>query len=125
MAAEAYRLSSNNLSAESPDNWRLKLEHKTRNQKKDTRGDTGPMKPIGLLLFVSLALAQPAKKDDAREVKATGCVRKAVEGGCLLLRTMDGATTYNIFATPPPPVDTAITMEGKPHHGPTSCMEGI
>jgi hypothetical protein len=83
------------------------------------------MKPLGLLLFVSLALAQPAKKDETREVKAIGCVRKGVEGGCLLLRTMDGATTYNIFATPAPPVDTVITIEGKPHHGPTSCMEGI
>ena len=83
------------------------------------------MKWIGLFLLVSLGLAQPAKKDDGREVKAIGCVRKAVEGGCLLLRTLDGATTYNIFATPAPPIDTVITIDGKPHHGPSACMEGI
>ncbi|HEV2688825.1 MAG TPA: hypothetical protein VGV35_09730 [Bryobacteraceae bacterium] len=82
------------------------------------------MKWITLALMVSLAFAQEAKRE-VREVKAIGCVRKGVEGGCLLLRTLDGQTTYNIYATPRPEVDRVITIEGRPHTGPTSCMEGV
>ncbi|HYL74975.1 MAG TPA: hypothetical protein VEU96_12265 [Bryobacteraceae bacterium] len=82
------------------------------------------MKWIGLLVAVSIGLAQEAKKE-VQEVKAIGCVRQGVEAGCLLLRTMDGKTTYNIFATPRPELETVITIEGKPHRGPTACMEGI
>jgi len=65
------------------------------------------------------------KKKEVREVKATGCVRRGVEGGCLLLKTLDGKTTYNIFADPRPKVDTVITIEGVDFRGVTACMEGI
>jgi len=82
------------------------------------------MKWLGLLVVVSIALAQEGKKE-AQEVKAIGCVRQGVEAGCLLLRTMDGKTTYNIFASPRPELETVIAIEGKPHRGPTACMEGI
>ncbi len=82
------------------------------------------MKWIGLLVVVSIALAQEGKKEN-QEVKAIGCVRQGVEAGCLLLRTMDGKTTYNIFATPRPELETVIAIEGKPHRGPTACMEGV
>jgi hypothetical protein len=82
------------------------------------------MKWIGLLVMVSLGLAQEGKKE-VQEVKAIGCVRRGVEAGCLLLKTLDGKTTYNIFATPRPEPDTVITIEGKAHRGPTACMEGI
>ena len=82
------------------------------------------MKWIGFLAVVSIGLAQEGKKE-VQEVKAIGCVRQGVEAGCLLLRTMDGKTTYNIFATPRPELETVIAIEGKPHRGPTACMEGI
>jgi hypothetical protein len=82
------------------------------------------MKWLPFLLLVSLASAQEVKTE-ARELKAIGCVRKGVEAGCLLLRTLDGKTTYNIYATPRPELDTVITIEAKPHSGPTTCMEGI
>lgn len=63
-------------------------------------------------------------KAEVREVMATGCVRKGVEAGCLLLKTLDGKTTYVIFAKTPPQPGIVITIEGKPHQGPTTCMQG-
>jgi hypothetical protein len=65
------------------------------------------------------------KKKEIREVKAIGCVRQRVEGGCLLLKTLDGKTNYNIFATPRPEIGTVINIEGTPFRGVTACMEGI
>ena len=80
-----------------------------------------------LLILAFLASILPAqdKKKEVREVKAIGCVRQGVEGGCLLLKTLDGETTYNIFANPRPEVDTVINIEGTDFRGVTACMEGI
>jgi hypothetical protein len=77
-----------------------------------------------LMVLVSILPAQDRKKE-IREVKATGCVRQGVEGGCLLLRTLDGKNTYNIFATPRPEPGIVITIEGTEFRGVTACMEGI
>jgi hypothetical protein len=77
-----------------------------------------------LMSVVSILPAQDRKKE-VREVKAIGCVRQAVEGGCLLLRTLDGKTTYNIFATPRPEPGIVITIEGTEFRGVTACMEGL
>ena len=77
-----------------------------------------------LAVLASILTAQDRKKE-VHEVKATGCVRQGVEGGCLLLRTLDGKTTYNIFATPRPEPGTVINIEGTDFRGVTSCMEGI
>lgn len=78
------------------------------------------------LIVLALTSGSPQKrKSEVREVKAIGCVRKAVEAGCLLLTTLDGKTTYVIFAATPPEPGMVITMDGKPHAGPTSCMQGI
>jgi hypothetical protein len=77
-----------------------------------------------LMFLVSILPAQNRKKE-VLEVKATGCVRPGVEGGCLLLRTLDGKTTYNIFATPRPEIGIVINIEGTPFRGVTACMEGI
>ena len=73
--------------------------------------------------LASILLAQDGKKE-AREVKTTGCVRRGVEGGCLLLKTSDGKTTYNIFANPRPEPGIVISIEGTPFRGVTACMEG-
>jgi hypothetical protein len=80
-----------------------------------------------ILILAVLAFLLPAqdRKKEVREVKATGCVRQGVEGGCLLLKTLDGKTTYNIFANPRPQVSTVINIEGTDFRGVTACMEGI
>jgi hypothetical protein len=77
-----------------------------------------------LAMLASILSAQNRKKE-VTEVKATGCVRQGVEGGCLQLKTLDGKTTYNIFATPRPEPGTVINIEGTQFRGVTSCMEGI
>jgi hypothetical protein len=77
-----------------------------------------------LMVLVSILPAQNRKKE-IREVKATGCVRQGVEGGCLLLKTLDGKNAYNIFATPRPEPGIVITIEGTDFRGVTACMEGI
>jgi hypothetical protein len=79
---------------------------------------------ITVAILASILPAQDKKKD-VREVKATGCVRRGVEGGCLLLKTLDGKTAYNIFANPRPEVGKVITIEGIDFRGVTACMEGI
>lgn len=91
------------------------------------------MKPIvalaalaSITIFSSTNQAQGRKgKREIREVKATGCVRNGVEAGCVLLKTLDGKTTYNIFATPRPDPGIVITIEGTQFQGVTSCQQGI
>ena len=64
-------------------------------------------------------------KREIQEVRATGCVSRGAEKGCLLLRTLDGKTTYHIFANPEPESGVVITIEGKAHQGPDTCRQGI
>jgi hypothetical protein len=68
----------------------------------------------------------PKPKSEIEEVRATGCTMEGVNAGCLLLKTLDGKTTYNIFTDAPKP-DTGIVImiDGKPHQGSTSCKQGI
>ena len=79
---------------------------------------------LALMVLVSALPAQD-KKREIRQVMATGCVRRGVEGGCLLLKTLDGKTTYNIFATPRPDPGIVFTIEGTEFRGVTSCMQGL
>jgi len=69
--------------------------------------------------------AQQKTKMEIQEVRATGCVRRAPESQCLLLRTLDGGTTYSFIAAPKPELNTVITIQGKSHRGPSACKEGI
>ena len=85
---------------------------------------------LAVLAMILGAFAQsskpaPKRKAEIQEVKATGCTIQAADTRCLLLRTLDGKTTYNIFAEDPKP-DTGIviTIEGKPHQGSTACKQG-
>ena len=86
------------------------------------------MKPLGIAVLAAFAASSPGQapkpKPELREIRAIGCVRKAVEAGCLLLKTLDGKTTYVIFAATPPKPGIVISIEGKPHEGPTACMQG-
>jgi hypothetical protein len=79
------------------------------------------MRLIPLFLLALLQTHKPV----VREVKATGCVLRSVQTGCLLLRTLDGNTIYNIYAEPKPLVRTVITIEARPHQGPNECKQGI
>jgi len=83
------------------------------------------VKAIAILLLCAVLPAfGQNKKNEVVEIKATGCVRRGVEG-CILLKTLDGKTTYNLIASPHPEPGTVVTIIGKPHKGPTACMQGI
>ncbi len=92
------------------------------------------MPSIKVLLAATLAAAafaqdpKPAPKrkpqPQVREIRATGCVRKA-RNGCLLLRTLDGNTTYTFRAAPAPDDGIVITVTAVPHDGPGSCNQGV
>ena len=86
---------------------------------------------ITVLLSGSLAAAQPPQpapqrksKPQVREIRATGCVRKT-RNGCLLLRTLDGETTYTFRAAPAPDDGIVITIQATPHNGSGPCKQGI
>ncbi|MBZ5609390.1 MAG: hypothetical protein LAP38_14090 [Acidobacteriia bacterium] len=75
------------------------------------------------------ALAQapkpaPKRKPQIREVKATGCIQK-LRNGCLLLKTLDGQTTYSFQASPQPDAGSVVTIQGTPHDGPGPCNQGL
>lgn len=80
---------------------------------------------FALALASLTLLAQQKSKFEITEVRATGCVRRAAAGDCLLLQTMDGSTTYSFVATPKPDLDTVITIQGKAHQGKNVCKQGI
>src|SRR5438309_3439476 len=84
------------------------------------------MKFLPVLLSTALFAQSPTqnKKPEIREIRATGCVRKA-PNGCLILKTLDGKTTYTFMTAPKPDSETVITIQGKSHEGPTSCKQGI
>ncbi len=70
---------------------------------------------------------QPAHppKSEIQEIKATGCVRKAVVARCLLVVTLDGKSTYSFVAAPKPEVGSVITIQGTAHHGAAACRQGV
>ena len=82
------------------------------------------MRHLLALLAITL-MAQQKPKVEIREIRATGCVRQASEGHCLLLQTLDGGTTYTFMAAPKPELGTVITIQGKAHEGPSACKQGI
>jgi hypothetical protein len=78
--------------------------------------------------FAQTTKPAPKRKPEIKEVKATGCTVQAAETGCLLLKTLDGKTTYNIFTadpTPTPATGIVIIVDGKPHQGTSTCKQGI
>ena len=87
---------------------------------------------MNLIVSVSIlaALAQdkpaPERKSEIREIRATGCVARPPQTHCLLLKTLDGKTTYNIVSVDPnPDSGFVITIDAKPHEGTTSCNQGV
>jgi hypothetical protein len=78
-----------------------------------------------LALLSMLLMAQQKPKFEIREIKATGCVRRAAESQCLLLETLDGAATYTFIVAPKPELNAVITIQGKSHQGRSACKQGI
>jgi len=77
------------------------------------------------LILLSVLMAQQKPKFEITEVRATGCVRRVADSQCLLLKTLDGSTTYSFIAAPKPNLDTVITIQGKAHRGSNACKQGI
>ncbi|HEY6329231.1 MAG TPA: hypothetical protein VI756_07830 [Blastocatellia bacterium] len=76
------------------------------------------------------AFAQTQKPGDHKteltDVKATGCTYRSGPAGCLLMKTLDGKTIYNIVTVDPVPQNgIVVIIEAKPHHGRVTCKEGI
>ncbi len=89
------------------------------------------MKSLRFLAAGALAsaLAQapkspPNRKLQIEEVRATGCVRIA-PNGCVLLKTLDGKTTYTFQAAPKPDEGVVITIQGTAHKGASACKQGL
>ncbi|HEV2446169.1 MAG TPA: hypothetical protein VGS58_09615 [Candidatus Sulfopaludibacter sp.] len=90
------------------------------------------MKLLGFLAAagpLASALAQapqkpPGRKPLIEEVRATGCVRIARDG-CVLLKTLDGKTTYTFQIAPKPDEGIVITIQGAAHKGTSECKQGI
>jgi hypothetical protein len=79
-----------------------------------------------LALLSTFLMAQQKPKAQIQEIRATGCVRRAVESQCLLLETLDGSTTYTyLAAAPKPELNAVITILGKSHPGRSACKQGI
>ena len=83
---------------------------------------------VGFLCLAATAptYSQEGKAGEAKKtVSATGCVKAAVEAGCLVLKDGKTKTLYNLFFTDKKPdIDTAISFDGELRDGVTVCMEG-
>jgi len=66
----------------------------------------------------------PNRKPQIEEVRATGCVRIA-PNGCVLLKTLDGKTTYTFEIAPKPDAGLVITIQGTAHQGASQCKQGL
>jgi hypothetical protein len=83
---------------------------------------------ISISVLAALAQDRPApdRKPEIREIKSTGCVARPPQTRCLLLKTLDGKTTYNIVSVDPTPEPGfVITIDAKPHSGSSDCNQGI
>jgi len=80
----------------------------------------------GLVLASALAQAPktPPRRKQIQEVRATGCVHIA-QNGCVLLKTLDGQTTYTFRAAPKPDAGDVITIDGSAHQGASDCKQGV
>ncbi len=58
-------------------------------------------------------------------IHATGCVSPGVENGCTALKDKKTGDVYTLFfAADAPPMNIGIALEGNPHQGMTTCMQG-
>jgi hypothetical protein len=76
-----------------------------------------------ILAMISITLFAAGQTKPPVQIHVKGCVRQGIET-CLLLRTFDGKTTYEIEAKKPPKVGDVVDMWGIPHGG-SLCLQGI
>ena len=84
---------------------------------------------VGLLLLSALqAFAQHGTESASSKsglVQASGCVSKAVESSCLVLKDSKTGVLYNLlFVAHAASAGTAIRFQGTEHQGMTTCMQG-
>jgi hypothetical protein len=81
-----------------------------------------------LLLVQGMTLAQQGAESASPKpalIQGSGCVSKAVESSCLVLKDAKTGEIYNLlFADHSPAPDTAIRFRATEHHGMTTCMQG-
>lgn len=90
------------------------------------------MKPFLAVCFLSLGSGvtlaqQPSESTSAKPaaIQGSGCVSKAVESSCLVLKDAKTGDLYNLlFADHAPAPDTAIRFKATEHQGMTTCMQG-
>jgi hypothetical protein len=84
------------------------------------------MSTFVLYVMASAAFAADQPKSGApNTVSGAGCISKAVEAGCLILKDLNQKTEYNVFFKGKKPnIGTAISFQGQPHSGMTTCMQG-
>lgn len=81
------------------------------------------------LLLATSGLGQSGQNSDTSGggvIKATGCVKPGVEGGCLILGDFKTGKVYNLLfpaSGKKPNVGMVISFEGRLHEGPTICMQ--
>jgi len=83
---------------------------------------------LAVLSFTTLSgLGQEQKGKEGRSeaVKGSGCVRRGVEAGCLILKESKSKKVYSLhfLADKKPDADTAISFEGK-RQDLDSCQQG-
>ena len=90
------------------------------------------MKPLFavclLSVFCGMTLAQQASESTSAKpaaIQGSGCVSKAIESSCLVLKDAKTGELYNLlFSDQAPAPDTAIRFKATEHQGMTTCMQG-
>lgn len=83
------------------------------------------MSTFVLSLMTSAAIAADQPGGGPNTVAGSGCISKAVETGCLILKDLNQKKEYNVFFKgKSPAIDTAISFQGQLHSGMTTCMQG-
>lgn len=88
-----------------------------------------PLLAVSLLFSASgIAIAQQGTESATAKpavIKGSGCVSKAVETSCLVLKDAKSGELYNLlFADHAPAPDTAIRFRATERQGMTTCMQG-
>jgi hypothetical protein len=82
------------------------------------------------LLLTAWATAQQSSESPASKpavIRGSGCIAKAVETSCLVLKDSKTGELYNLFFVDQdraPASGTAIRFQATEHQGMTTCMQG-
>lgn len=83
-----------------------------------------PALSLCIILGCGSALGQGTDSNETKKVKGSGCVRKGVEAGCLVLRDFNGEQRFSLhFTGDRPEIGTAISFTGEKQDLDT-CQQG-